>query len=381
MMEKTDSSSALLLLQYGDSDEETSFEEPPLATVDSKMPEDRKNRSSSPGLERTTPQSPSRRISEESLGKHAAGLISDEETDHMPDRKRLHEEDEEGVTVVPLKLADVSKKMAPSVSPYDDNSSSSLASQHSNSKPVKKTKPSLVSYVGGHESGSEDKSSDDSEDDDDNEMEINTQINNAASVPKVTQQDSNNIQLPLEPTGRCSKELQDKIAELYMRMKQQGFDTNREIQNLTSFRNPSIYEKLIQMHHIDEKGSNFPLEVYDPHIWGKESFFDELDKAQKKDMERREKERKTKIEFISGTKKSSSATAVDVGSAGSDDKKRKSKWDALPAGLPQNSGRSLSAGAAANLTTTATGTRATVISAVGTLSKKNTFSIINTVTK
>ena len=36
-------------------------------------------------------------------------------------------------------------------------------------------------------------------------------------------------------------------------------------------------------------------DVYNPHMWGKKSFYDELDKAQKKDMERREKERKTKV--------------------------------------------------------------------------------------
>ena len=33
-------------------------------------------------------------------------------------------------------------------------------------------------------------------------------------------------------------------------------------------------------------------ELYNPTIWGKESFYDELAKAQKVDMDRREKERK-----------------------------------------------------------------------------------------
>lgn len=60
-----------------------------------------------------------------------------------------------------------------------------------------------------------------------------------------------------------------------------------------------------------------------------------------------------------------------------DEKKRKSKWDALPPGLPSQPQRSGS-GTAPNLTTSATGTRATIISAVGTLTKKNTFNIINT---
>ena len=60
-----------------------------------------------------------------------------------------------------------------------------------------------------------------------------------------------------------------------------------------------------------------------------------------------------------------------------DEKKRKSKWDALPPGLPSQPQRG-SGGTAPNLTTSATGTRATIISAVGTLTKKNTFNIINT---
>lgn len=73
-------------------------------------------------------------------------------------------------------------------------------------------------------------------------------------------------------------------------------------------------------------------------------------------MDRLEKERKSKIEFITGTKKQD------------DDKKRKSKWDqpggslggsVKPAGLVQPS-----------LTTSATGTKGTIISAFGSLPKK-----------
>lgn len=40
----------------------------------------------------------------------------------------------------------------------------------------------------------------------------------------------------------------------------------------------SIYEKLIEFCGIDEKGTNYPPELYDPSIWGKESYYDALGK-------------------------------------------------------------------------------------------------------
>ena len=39
-------------------------------------------------------------------------------------------------------------------------------------------------------------------------------------------------------------------------------------------------------------------EVYNPKIWGRESFYDELAKAQKVEMEKREKERKERTKVI-----------------------------------------------------------------------------------
>lgn len=80
---------------------------------------------------------------------------------------------------------------------------------------------------------------------------------------------------------------------------------NLLIQQRKDIRNPSIYEKLIDYCKIDEYGSNFPLDVYDPHGWPESSFYEELAKEQKAEMDRREKERKdrTKVEFVTGVKK------------------------------------------------------------------------------
>lgn len=73
------------------------------------------------------------------------------------------------------------------------------------------------------------------------------------------------------------------------------------IQDRKDFRNPSIYEKLVQFCDINELGTNYPPEIYDPLMWGKESYYEALAKAQKDDTDRREKERKekTKVSTLS----------------------------------------------------------------------------------
>lgn len=176
------------------------------------------------------------------------------------------------------------------------------------------------------------------------------------------------IELPLEYPGRCSNALQDKTAKYYEKKIKEGKNMNESIQKMKDFRNPSIYEKLISYCGIDEMGTNYPPEVYDPHSWGPESLYDELAKRQKEEMDKKEKERKekTKVEFISGTAKKpnhETQTALDLAL------KRRSKWDVgavlqaplKPATLITPSVLPIA---------TATGTKPTVISAFGTISKK-----------
>lgn len=100
--------------------------------------------------------------------------------------------------------------------------------------------------------------------------------------------------LPAEPKGKCPQELQDKITLMYDKIKN-GMDMNKVIQERKEFRNPSIYEKLIQFCDINELGTNYPNELYDPLQWGKESFYEELAKVQKIEMDRRDKERKESL--------------------------------------------------------------------------------------
>ncbi|XP_029312796.1 SAP30-binding protein isoform X2 [Cottoperca gobio] len=209
---------------------------------------------------------------------------------------------------------------------------------------------------------------------------------------KVRNMSPNAIRIPPEPPGRCSSQLQDKIHKLYERKLQGDFDTNSHIQKKKEFRNPSIYEKLIQFCSIDELGTNYPKDMFDPHGWSEDSYYESLAKAQKVEMDKLEKAKKertkhfsavlcvSQIEFVTGTKKGTnpSSTAASTASSNStttatEAQKRKSKWDsAIPVTLAQPTviTTNSSLPAVVSVTTTASGTKTTVISAVGTILKK-----------
>ncbi|XP_042871587.1 SAP30-binding protein-like [Penaeus japonicus] len=127
------------------------------------------------------------------------------------------------------------------------------------------------------------------------------------------------VRLPAAPAGKCSPHLQEKVQRFLNEVRRGNKDYNMMIQNNKEFRNPGIYEKLIDLLQLDEMGTNYPLDMFDPHCWGKESYYDEIARVQKEEMDRREKERKdkTKVDIISGTKKPQEEEA----------KKRKSRFD------------------------------------------------------
>uniref|UniRef100_A0A673LQU8 SAP30-binding protein-like n=1 Tax=Sinocyclocheilus rhinocerous TaxID=307959 RepID=A0A673LQU8_9TELE len=196
---------------------------------------------------------------------------------------------------------------------------------------------------------------------------------------KVRNMSPDEIRIPPEPPGRCSSHLQEKIFKLYERKLHGDFDTNSHIQKKKEFRNPSIYEKLIQFCGIDELGTNYPKDMFDPHGWSEDSYYEALAKAQKVEMDKLEKAKKekTKIEFVTATKKgtttNAAALATNTTTSSTDAQKRKSKWDsAVPVTLAQPAILTTTATlpGVVSVTTTASGTKTTVISAVGTILKK-----------
>ncbi len=140
---------------------------------------------------------------------------------------------------------------------------------------------------------------------------------------------SDGVRLPPDPPGRCDPRLQERIDALHRRRLETGYDMNAVIQNKKAFRNPSIYEKLIQFCGIDETGTNLPKDLHDGHLFGEESCYTELAKAQAADIEKREKAAKAKAAEakIAGNTNSSSKRQSSQDSSGSGATKKKSKWD------------------------------------------------------
>ncbi|NXE41629.1 S30BP protein, partial [Ptilorrhoa leucosticta] len=133
----------------------------------------------------------------------------------------------------------------------------------------------------------------------------------ASFSERVWNMSPDEIKIPPEPPGRCSNQLQDKIQKLYEIKMKEGMDINYMIQRKRDFRNPSLYEKLIQFCSIDEIGTNFPRDIFDPHGWSEDSYYEALTEAQETEMDKlvKAKKERTEIEFVTGTKKDTTSAA------------------------------------------------------------------------
>ncbi|CAJ0955659.1 unnamed protein product [Ranitomeya imitator] len=189
----------------------------------------------------------------------------------------------------------------------------------------------------------------------------------ASFSERVRNMSPDDIRIPPEPPGRCSNNLQEKILKMYERKVKEGTDMNQLIQKKKEFRNPSIYEKLIQFCSIDELGTNYPKDMFDPHGWAEDSYYEALAKAQKIEMDKLEKAKKNEQSAPTGTTSTTTTATADA-------QKRKSKWDsAIPMTTitqPTILTTTTTLPSVVTVTTSASGSKTTVISAVGTIVKK-----------
>ncbi|XP_015576692.2 uncharacterized protein LOC8275149 isoform X2 [Ricinus communis] len=107
--------------------------------------------------------------------------------------------------------------------------------------------------------------------------------------------------LPPPPKEKCPEELRRKI-DKFISLKKDGRSFNAEVRNRKDYRNPDFLLHAVRYQEIDQIGSCFSKDVFDPHGYDKSDFFDEIEADMRRERERKEQELKKspKVEFISG---------------------------------------------------------------------------------
>ncbi|KAL1367627.1 hypothetical protein AAHE18_02G065100 [Arachis hypogaea] len=81
--------------------------------------------------------------------------------------------------------------------------------------------------------------------------------------------------LPPPPKAKCSEELQRKINKFF-EYKEAGKIFNAEVRNRKNYRNPDFLLHAVRYQEIDQIGSCFSKDVFDPHGYDSSDFFDEI---------------------------------------------------------------------------------------------------------
>ncbi|KZO95343.1 HCNGP-domain-containing protein [Calocera viscosa TUFC12733] len=111
--------------------------------------------------------------------------------------------------------------------------------------------------------------------------------------------------IPARPDGEPDPALVAKLAKFHD-LKRRGKHFNDTLMSNKAFRNPHIYEKLVNFVDVDEKGTNFPREIWDPFDYRPEWKAEALAEEQKRRSEALEaaqgRGKRTEISFMSTSK-------------------------------------------------------------------------------
>lgn len=114
--------------------------------------------------------------------------------------------------------------------------------------------------------------------------------------------------LPPPLTKKCPEDLQEKINK-FLSYKKAGKSFNADLRNRKDYRNPDFLQHAVRYQDIDQIGTCFSKDVFDPHGYDKSDYYDELEADMKREIERKDQERKKsqKVEFIPGGTHSATA--------------------------------------------------------------------------
>ncbi|KAL9546877.1 hypothetical protein MBANPS3_006440 [Mucor bainieri] len=152
--------------------------------------------------------------------------------------------------------------------------------------------------------------------------------------------------IPDEPDTTCDAERQERISH-FLSLRASGHRLNDHLQHNKAFRNPRIYTKLVEFTEVDEIGSNFDKQDFDPHGFPADMYIDGILETQRKLAEEKaaQQQNRTSVNFVpqqQPTQQQSAAMAQAMATAAkvasriakppSQDnvavpEKRRNKWD------------------------------------------------------
>ncbi|KAF9106827.1 hypothetical protein BGX29_008389 [Mortierella sp. GBA35] len=153
-----------------------------------------------------------------------------------------------------------------------------------------------------------------------------------------------NFGIPPSPEGDISPGVQAKIEQFYMVKMTRDIHFNQSLMKNKNFRNPRIYQALVEQAGLNEIGTNFgKSEFFDIEGYGPESYAPGLAEAQKQTAEKLAQQQamaRSHIQFVPGStvppgvalSSSSQATTAAAAASGGvvalgSQRPRKSKWD------------------------------------------------------
>ncbi|KAF0910485.1 hypothetical protein E2562_002939 [Oryza meyeriana var. granulata] len=127
----------------------------------------------------------------------------------------------------------------------------------------------------------------------------NAQVEEAAD--NIRNDDPLSRFLPPPVTAKCSAALQQKINR-FLAYKRAGKSFNSEVRNRKDYRNPDFLQHAVRYQEIDQIGTCFHKDVFDPYGYDRSDYYDEIEADMKREIERKELEKKKsgKVDFITG---------------------------------------------------------------------------------
>jgi hypothetical protein len=118
---------------------------------------------------------------------------------------------------------------------------------------------------------------------------------------------------PDSPPGDVHPRVLERFAELAPKARD-GLAVNRCVRSARRFRNPDLLEKLVAYLDVQQAGTNYPAELYDPTAFGPEEYYEQLERARRQLEEQQSRE-------------PPQPAASQAPPPGEPAVKRKSKWD------------------------------------------------------